>query len=119
MANQISGRIIKILPSQTGAGKNGSWIKQDMVIETLDQYPKKICCTAWGDLATNLDSYEVGEKVTVHFNLESREYNDKWFTDVRAWKIEREGAKPEKPKGQPTADTATKSVEEEDDPLPF
>lgn len=87
MSNQVSGKIIKILPVVTGQGKNGDWIKQEFVIETADQYPKKICCGAWGAQATNMDSYKVGEKVTVHYNLESREYNEKWFTEVRVWKI--------------------------------
>ncbi len=99
---------------QTGTGKNGTWNKQDFVIETQDQYPKKICCTAWGDMATNMDSYFVDEKVTVHFNLESREYNEKYYTEVKAWKIEREGAAPAK-KEEAKAEVA----KEEEDPLPF
>ena len=88
MALEITGRIVKILSAQTGAGKNGNWVKQEFVIETSEQYPKKICCSAWGDKAEALKNYSTGDVVKVSFNLESREYNERWYTDVRAWKIE-------------------------------
>lgn len=45
----ITGKVIKILPQQTGQGAKGSWFKQEFVIETNDQYPKKVCFSAWGD----------------------------------------------------------------------
>ena len=88
MALEIIGRIVKVLPAQTGTGKNGNWVKQEFVIETSEQYPKKICCSAWGDKADALKNYSDGDVVKVSFNLESREYNERWYTDVRAWKIE-------------------------------
>lgn len=90
MANQITGKIIKILPQQTSNGKNGTWTKQEFVVETMDQYPKKVCISTWGNLTANMDSYSVGDKVIVNYNAESREYNDKWFTELRAWKINKE-----------------------------
>jgi hypothetical protein len=76
MPNTVSGSVIHILPEQTGAGKNGTWRKRDFVIETKDQYPKKICMTQWGD------------EITAHIDIASREYNGRWYTDVKAWKIE-------------------------------
>ncbi|MFL5730748.1 MAG: DUF3127 domain-containing protein [Cytophagaceae bacterium] len=88
MALDISGKIIKIMPEQSGAGKKGTWVKQEFVIETAEQYPKKICCSAWGDKVDALKSFSMGDAVKVSFNLESREYNERWYTDVRAWKIE-------------------------------
>jgi hypothetical protein len=88
MALDITGKIIKIMPEQTGAGKKGPWVKQEFVIETAEQYPKKICCSAWGDKVDALKSFSMGDSVKVSFNLESREYNERWYTDVRAWKIE-------------------------------
>ena len=45
----ISGKVIQILPKQTGAGKNGEWKKQDIIVETDGQYPKKVCVSIWGD----------------------------------------------------------------------
>ncbi|MCF6183782.1 MAG: DUF3127 domain-containing protein [Bacteroidales bacterium] len=94
---EIKGKLIKKLPEQTGEGKFGKWIKQDFVIETQDQYPKKICFSAWGDKTDILKKFSEGDNITVSFNPESREYNERWYTDLRAWKItgETEGNAPE------------------------
>ena len=88
MALEISGKIIKILPEQTGSGKNGVWKKQDFILETMEQFPKKICIAAWGDKVDQIQSLNVGEEVKVAFNVESREYNERWYTDLKAWKID-------------------------------
>jgi len=82
---QIKGTIIALLPLQIGQGKNGEWKKQEFIIETSGQYPKKVCVTAWGrlvDVVTN-----IGSTVEVSFNLESREYNGRWYTEVKAFEI--------------------------------
>ncbi len=84
---EIKGKLIKKLPEQTGEGKFGKWIKQDFVIETQDQYPKKICFSAWGDKTDILNKFTEGSILLVSFNPESREYNERWYTDLRAWKI--------------------------------
>jgi len=83
---EISGRIVKILPEVTGEGKNGPWKKQDFVIETEEQYPKKVCITVWGD-KIDLKSFTENDAVTVSINIESREYNERWYTDVKAWRV--------------------------------
>ncbi|MGL4629704.1 MAG: DUF3127 domain-containing protein [Leadbetterella sp.] len=82
----ISGKIISLLPLATGEGKNGPWKKQDFVIETEGQYPKKVCISAWGEKFDGLIAE--GKPVTVHFDVESREYNGRWYTDLRAWRID-------------------------------
>ena len=87
MSLEITGKLIKKLPEQTGEGKFGKWIKQEFVIETHDQYPKKICFSSWGDKTDALKPLNEGEVITVSFNPESREYNERWYTDLRAWKI--------------------------------
>ena len=83
----IKGRVLQLLPLQTGEGKNGTWKKQDFVIETDGQYPKKVCISAWGD-KINEGVLKVGNEVNVSFDIESREYNGRWYTDVKAWKID-------------------------------
>ncbi|HVD97822.1 MAG TPA: DUF3127 domain-containing protein [Cytophagaceae bacterium] len=88
MALEITGRLYKVLSEQTGSGKNGNWVKQEFVIETTEQYPKKVCCSAWGDKVAALKGLQPGDQIKVSFNIESREYNERWYTDVRAWKIE-------------------------------
>lgn len=86
---EISGRIIAVLPLQSGIGRNGNeWKKQDYVIETHDQYPRKMCFNLWGD---KIDQFaiQVGEELTVSFDIDCREWQGKWFNDIRAWKIDR------------------------------
>lgn len=81
----ITGKIIAVLPLQSGQGKNGEWKKQDAVIETDGKYPKKICVTFFNKALT--DEVELGNRITVTVNLDSREYNGKWYNQINAWKI--------------------------------
>lgn len=84
----ITGRLVKKLALQTGSGANGNWQKQDFVIETEDQYPKKVCFSAWAARVDDLSRYNDGDRLKVHFDVASREYNERWYTDLRAWRIE-------------------------------
>jgi len=88
MALEIKGKLVQIQPEQTGTGKNGTWVKQEFIIETEDQFPKKACFSLWGDKTRILKSLTSGTEINVAFNIESREYNGRWYTDLRAWKIE-------------------------------
>ena len=83
---EITGKIIHVLPETGGQSQKGSWKKQEYVIETKAQYPKKICFSAWGD---KIDQFGIrqGEEVTVSIDIESREYNGRWYTEVKAWKV--------------------------------
>jgi hypothetical protein len=93
MALEISGRLSQFLPEVSGTGKNGTaWTKRDFIIETIDNFPKKVCIAAWGDRAADLSSISEGDMIKVSFDVQSREYNGKWYTDLRAWKIEHQGA---------------------------
>jgi hypothetical protein len=88
---ELSGKIIQVLEKQTGAGKNGTWEKQEYILETQGQYPKKVCFNIWGAKIAQFN-IQNGEFVNLGIELESREYNGRWYTDVRAWKVERPGA---------------------------
>jgi hypothetical protein len=92
MALDLTGTLIKVLPEVTGAGKNGSWVKQEFVLETADQYPKKVCLSLWGDKVGELKKYALGDNLTASINLESREYNERWYTEARAWRLELAGS---------------------------
>lgn len=97
---EIKGRIIMVLPLASGVSRNGNeWRKQEYILETTDQYPRKICFNLWGD---KIDQFALqqGEDVTVHIDLESREFNGRWYTDVRAWRIDR-GIAPDQPPVDP------------------
>lgn len=85
---EIQGKLIKKLDQQTGQGKNGVWVKQEFIIETLEQYPRKVCISLWGDKVKDLESIQVGEQIKASINIESREFNGRWYTDVRAWRLE-------------------------------
>lgn len=100
---EITGRLIMVLPLQQGTGKSGTpWQKQEFIIETIEQYPKKICANLWGDKTDALQRLQIGTVVKMSFSLESREFNGKWYTDVRAWKLELADAIPAG-YGQPAA----------------
>ena len=87
---ELRGTIIMKLPLAQGVSKAGNeWKKQEYIIEVPDgDYTRKVCFNLWGD---KIDQYNLqeGETVTVHINLESREFNGRWYTDVRAWRIDR------------------------------
>lgn len=85
---ELIGKIIQVPPLQEGVSKAGNaWKKQEYILETLGtQYPRKVCFNLFGD---NVDKFpmQVGQDVTVSIDLESREFNGRWYTDVRAWNV--------------------------------
>lgn len=87
---ELTGKIIEVLPEKSGTSARGPWRKQEYVIEIPGDYPKKVCFMVWGD---KIDELKIGdgEELTVHVDLESREYNGRWYTDVKAWRVERSG----------------------------
>ena len=110
---ELSGKIIAILPKRSGTSKTGNtWESQDFVIETSDQYPKKMCFNVWGAEKLDLFNIQQGEELTVSFDIDCREWNGKWFNDIRAWKIDR-GQQPVK-----TAEAMYKATAPEYHPEP-
>jgi hypothetical protein len=89
---QFSAKLIELLPLQTGTGKNGEWKKQEIIVETEGLHPKKVCVSIWGD-KIDKSQLQIGNKLKIDFDIESREYRDKWYTDIKAWKIELIGPK--------------------------
>jgi len=85
---EIKGTIVQVLEPITGQGANGEWRKQSYVIEIPGVYPKKICVDVWGN---NIDAFQIKleEELTVSIDIESREYNEKWYTNVKAWRVQR------------------------------
>lgn len=88
---ELTAKLIQLLPLQTGNGKNGAWKKQDIIVETDGTYPKKVCISIWGD-KINESVLKIGSQLAISFDVESREYNGKWYTDVKAWKVVEAGA---------------------------
>lgn len=126
---EISGKIFKVMPLESGEGKNGTWKKQLLVIEIENgKYSKKVATTLWNDLTDN--TFQEGAEISIEFDVESREYNGKWYTDVKAWKINKnssvQGAKQEVKEDtssyQANVESASASISNEneiEDNLPF
>jgi hypothetical protein len=92
---ECKGKIIAVLPVVTGQGKNGEWRKQEFVIEIPDTtYPKKVCLSLWGD---KVPVPAIGQTAMIQFDVESREYNGRWFTECKAWKIDVEQNQQQQP----------------------
>lgn len=93
MALDVIGKIIQVMDPVRGTSKAGKdWVKQEFILETQETYPKKICIGMMGDKTSEISKYRVEDMVKVHLNIESREYNGKWYTNVNAWKIEQAAA---------------------------
>ena len=84
---EVTGKIINILPVQTGTGKAGNeWKKQELITRTEESYPKTICITLWGN--TIDDKLKQEDRIKALIDIESREFNGKWYTTVKARKID-------------------------------
>ena len=96
MALELEGRIVRKLNVQSGTSARGAWSKQEFIFEYQEgNFPSQVCFNVWGDdKVRELEKYQVGDKVKVSFNLSAREYNGRWYNDIRAWKIESAVAAP-------------------------
>jgi hypothetical protein len=126
MSLEITGKLISILQVENGQGKNGPWTKQPFVIETQEQYPKKVCISAWNDNAKTIQEIKPFSTVKVSISVESREWNGRWYTDIRSWKVEvvAPGAEMDRPVNNFAAPSASSipaemQSEGQDDDLPF
>ncbi|MBI1222671.1 MAG: DUF3127 domain-containing protein [Bacteroidetes bacterium] len=88
MSLEVTGRIVQVMDEVNGQSARGSWKKQEFVIETAEQYPKKICLSVWGEKVDALKQFKEGSNITASINIESREYNGRWYTDIRAWRLQ-------------------------------
>lgn len=87
---QLTAKLIQLLPMQSGTGKGGEWKKQDIIVETEGTHPKKVCLSVWGDKIDE-NQLKLGNILKLDFDIESREYNGRWYTDVKVWKIDVSG----------------------------
>ena len=89
MSNTIIGTLKQVLPTLEGENARGPWIKGGFVIETDGDYPVKVAFTCFGEERVNkVRSLTIGETINVTYTPESREFNDRWYTDLRCIKIE-------------------------------
>jgi hypothetical protein len=115
MALDVTGKIVQLLDLQSGTSARGDWKKQDIILETEEQYSRKICITLWGDRINDIAGLQVGKDlITVSVTVESREFNGRWYTDVKAWKIQRAGQGVQ-PQVAPTVNSQTTSQFQSDE----
>ena len=129
---ELTGKIIAVLPERGGVSKAGNeWKIQEYVLETQEQYPRKMMFNVFGADRISQFNIQLGETLTVSFDIDSREYNGRWYNDIRAWKVDRNAAAaapgaPAAPAGTPIPPVADPfsaapqmSASNEADDLPF
>ncbi|MBR6721654.1 MAG: DUF3127 domain-containing protein [Alistipes sp.] len=103
----FEGKVLEILPAVSGQSARGTWERQTVIFEQPQkQYGKEIAVT-FMNKAQEVASLRVGETYTVSFDMESRKFNDRWYTDIRAWRVQ-----PLQPAAQPPVDNMPPFVEE-------
>lgn len=88
---EIQGRIIAVLPLREGTSSKGAWQSQEYVVETHDQYPKKLVFNVFGVDKINQFAIKQGEELKVSFDIDAHEYNGRWFNNIRVWSVQRVG----------------------------
>ena len=104
---EIVGKIIQVLPWQEGVSKTGNpWKVQSYVLETQEQYPRKVCFEIFGEERIKNNPCNIDDLVTVSFDIESREFNGRWYTSIRAWRVQQG----DQTAAQPAAQAAVQPV---------
>ena len=122
---EITGKIIAVLPERGGISKTGNeWKTQEYVIETHEQFPKKVCFNVFGADKIAQFNIQAGDELTVSFDINAREYNGRWYNDIRAWRVERGAAPANMPSDIPAIDAPKAKIEDfgtdnNPDDLPF
>ena len=134
MALELEGKIIRKLNVQSGVSARGNWSKQEFIIEYQEgNFPSQACFNVWGeDKVKDLERFQIGDSVKVSFNISSREYNGRWYTDLRAWRLDSSGEAasaaapaqaPAQSAAQPAQTQAPQAADsqdsQDDDDLPF
>ena len=131
---EIIGKAIAALPVKSGVSKKTGeqWQSREYVIETQEQYPKKMCFEVFGTDKLKEFNIRNNDLIKVHFDITAREYNGKWYNSVRAWKVEHVntdgsvvGSTTAAPVSQapaqqtPATPAPAPAAQESDDDLPF
>lgn len=116
---EFSGKVIAILPPKSGVSKStgNEWKMQSYVVENHDQFPRRMCFEVFG--ADKIDQFNIqmGEELTVSFDIDARQWQDKWFNSIRAWKVERVQEGTPEPQA-PVADAPIPPFNPEPAPMP-
>lgn len=100
---EIIGKVVQLGNLMEGSSQRGPWKKQELIIETLEQYPRKVCLICWGDRVADAQNFAIGQTIKAQISIESREFNGKWYTDVRPFRFDNDTqptAQPQQPQPQ-------------------
>ena len=85
---EIQGKVVRLGGLTEGTSARGAWRKQELIIETIEQYPKQVCLVCWGDRVAEAQNFTPGQTIKAQISIESREFNGKWYTDVRPFRFD-------------------------------
>ena len=85
---EIIGKVVRLGALIEGTSARGPWRKQDLIIETEEQFPNTVCLTCWSNQIDEIQKFAPGQTIKAQIDLSSREFNGKWYTDVRVWRFE-------------------------------
>ena len=98
---EIQGKVVRLGALTEGTSARGAWRKQELIIETIEQYPKQVCLVCWGDRVTEAQNFTPGQTIKAQISIESREFNGKWYTDVRPFRFDMDTPQQTQPMQQP------------------
>ena len=84
---EIQGKIIAVLPERSGSSARGEWKVGEFVLETIEQFPKKMVFSVWGADRLSRFNIQQGQDVQVFFDIDAREYNGRWYNSIRAYDV--------------------------------
>ena len=127
---ELQGKVIAALDPRSGVSSRGEWTAQDFVIETHDNYPKKMVFSVLGSDRLQRFNIQVGQEINVSFDIDAHEYNGRWFNSIRAFDVRQVDPNavasmqaPAQPaaqaSAQPAADPFAAKAEQNADDLPF
>lgn len=91
---EITGKVVRHGNLTEGTSARGPWRKQDLIIETEEQYPRTVCLTCWTNQIDEIQKFAPGQSIKAQIEISSREFNGKWYTDVRVWRFDPAGTQP-------------------------
>lgn len=87
---EIQGKVVRLGNLTEGTSARGAWRKQELIIETVEQFPKQVCLVCWGDRVAEAQNFTPGQVIKAQISIESREFNGKWYTDVKPFRFDLE-----------------------------
>ena len=89
---EITGKVVRLGNLVEGTSARGPWRKQELIIETEEQYPRTVCLICWTNQIEEIQKFAPGQTIKAQIEISSREFNGKWYTDVRVWRFDPVGA---------------------------